>query len=378
MLVVCRRVALQPAHKRCPHALVAHKTFFCYNAGPGTPAHNVCVLPVEPVGIRHIVRWASDCVEAHGRCCTIGLAIKTENLAKVYSHDASGRPVGLIDLSFEVEEGQVFGLLGPNGSGKTTTLKLLLGLIMPTAGRGEIFGYPLGSNAYKERVGFLPEGPYFYEHLNGIELLKFYGSLFGMGGSQLSARIEELLHLVGMWDRRFIRVRDYSRGMRQRIGAAQSMINDPDLLFLDELTSGLDPIGAMDMHRLILDLREQGKTVFLCSHLLKDMEPLCDRVIILNAGEVCETGRVDELLRVEDEYRLLISNVSEELTQQLQAAEIPTEVVDGGRLSASFGDQSAALDAAQQAAAAGATIEELGVHQRTLEEVFIDAVGGNE
>ncbi len=199
-----------------------------------------------------------------------------------------------------------------------------------------------------------------------------------MCGSKLSARTEELLHLVGMWDRRFIRVRDYSRGMRQRIGAAQSLINDPDLLFLDELTSGLDPIGAMEMHELILDLRDQGKTVFLCSHLLKDMEPLCDRVIILNAGEVCEAGRVEDLLRVEDEYRLLISNVSDELAEQLQAAEIPTEVVAGGRLVASFGDQSAALDAAQEAAAAGATIEELGVHQRTLEEVFIEAVGGEK
>jgi ABC-2 type transport system ATP-binding protein len=338
----------------------------------------VCVIHVGIVTLRHVIRWAGDCVEAQRRCCTIGLAIKTEKLAKVYSHDATGRPVGLIDLSFEVEEGQVFGLLGPNGSGKTTTLKLLLGLIMPTSGTGEVFGYPLGSNAYKERVGFLPEGPYFYEHLNGIELLRFYGGLFGMGGSKLSSRIEELLHLVGMWDRRFIRVRDYSRGMRQRIGAAQSMINDPDLLFLDELTSGLDPIGAMEMHRLILNLRDEGKTVFLCSHLLKDMEPLCDRVIILNQGEVCETGRVDELLRIEDEYRLLLSNVSEELIQQLQAAEIATEVAEGGRLTAFFGDQSAALDVAQQAAAAGATIEDLGAHQRTLEEVFIDAVGGNE
>jgi len=254
----------------------------------------------------------------------------------------------------------------------------LLGLIFPTSGSGQIFGHPLGSNATKKRIGFLPEGPYFYEHLNGMELLSFYCTLFGMGGSRLAGRVEELLHLVGMWDRRFIRVRDYSRGMRQRIGAAQSMINDPDLLFLDELTSGLDPIGAMEMHRLILNLRDEGKTVFLCSHLLKDMEPLCDRVIILNQGEVCETGRVDELLRIQDEYRLLLSNVSEELIQQLQAAEIATEVAEGGRLTAFFGDQSAALDVAQQAAAAGATIEDLGAHQRTLEEVFIDAVGGNE
>ncbi len=311
------------------------------------------------------------------RCFAISLAIKTENLSKIYSQDATGRPVGLIDLSLEVEEGQIFGLLGPNGSGKTTTLKLLLGLIFPTRGSGQIFGLPLGSNATKERIGFLPEGPYFYEHLNGIELLSFYGTLFGMGGSRLAARIEELLHLVGMWDRRFIHVREYSRGMRQRIGAAQAMINDPDLLFLDELTSGLDPIGAMEMHELIMELRDRGKTIFLCSHLLKDMEPLCDRVSILNQGEMCQSGAVEDLLRVEDQYRLLISNCSDELTQQLQTSAQHTEAV-GNHFAAYYADQSGALAAAQEASAAGAVIEQLGAHHRTLEEVFIEAVGGEE
>ncbi len=314
---------------------------------------------------------------AVGRCWVIGLAIKTEKLSKVYTHDATGRPVGLMDLSLEVEEGQIFGLLGPNGSGKTTTLKLLLGLIFPTSGSGEIFGHPLGSNAYKERIGFLPEGPYFYEHLNGIELLQFYGALFGMGGSQLNARIEELLHLVGMWDRRFIRVRNYSRGMRQRIGAAQALINDPDLLFLDELTSGLDPIGAMEMHKLLMSLRDRGKTLFLCSHLLKDMEPLCDKVIILNQGRQCEMGRVDDLLRVEGQVRLELTGVSEEFAAKLKASADEVTVKDNVTV-ALFGTQSAALDAAQAAAAAGATIAHLGAHQRTLEEVFIAAVGGDE
>jgi len=324
-----------------------------------------------------IVKRPGKFARAAGRCFAISLAINTENLSKIYSRDATGRPVGLIDLSLEVEEGQIFGLLGPNGSGKTTTLKLLLGLVFPTSGSGQIFGYPLGSNATKERIGFLPEGPYFYEHLNGIELLSFYGTLFGMGGSRLEARIEELLHLVGMWDRRFIRVRDYSRGMRQRIGAAQAMINDPDLLFLDELTSGLDPIGAMEMHELIMQLRDRGKTIFLCSHLLKDMEPLCDRVVILDRGEMCQSGAVEDLLRVENQCRLLLSNSSEELHQKLQASAQRTEVV-GSHFEAYFTDQSAALAAAQEASAAGAVIEELGPHHRTLEEVFIEAVGGEK
>jgi ABC-2 type transport system ATP-binding protein len=312
-----------------------------------------------------------------GRCWIIGLAIETEKLSKVYTHDANGQPVGLIDLSLVVEEGQIFGLLGPNGSGKTTTLKLLLGLIFPTSGKGQVFGHPLGSNTYKQRIGFLPEGPYFYEHLNGVELLQFYGSLFGMGGSALSARIEELLKLVGMWDRRFIRVRDYSRGMRQRVGVAQALINDPDLLFLDELTSGLDPIGVVDMHRLLMDLRDMGKTLFVCSHLLKDMEPLCDRVIILNRGKECRTGTVDELLRVADQVRLVLSNWSDELKTQLAASAADCEVADK-QLTCHFQDQSQALAAATIAVEAGAVIEDLGARRRTLEEVFIEAVGGEE
>lgn len=312
-----------------------------------------------------------------GRCWIIGLAIQTENLSKVYAHDATGQPVGLIDLSLEVEEGQIFGLLGPNGSGKTTTLKLLLGLIFPTSGKGQVFGYPLGSNAYKQRIGFLPEGPYFYEHLNGIELLSFYGSLFGMGGSALSTRIGELLKLVGMWDRRFIQVRDYSRGMRQRVGVAQAMINDPDLLFLDELTSGLDPIGVMDMHKLLMELRDMGKTLFVCSHLLKDMEPLCDRVIILNNGSMCQMGSVEDLLRVPDQVKLVLSDWSEELGEKLRALAADTQV-DDKHLVAYFQDQTQALAAAQDATEAGAVIEEFGAHRRTLEEVFIEAVGGEE
>lgn len=311
------------------------------------------------------------------RCFAISLAIKTENLSKIYAKDTTGRPVGLLDLSLEVEEGEIFGLLGPNGSGKTTTLKLLLGLIFPTSGKGEVFGHPLGSNIYKERIGFLPEGPYFYEHLNGIELLQFYGGLFGMGGATLNKRVDELLELVGMWERRFIRIRDYSRGMRQRIGTAQAMINSPDLLFLDEMTSGLDPIGAMEMHTLLHRLRDEGKTLFLCSHLLKDMEPLCDRVIILNQGTTCQVGAVDELLRADNTYRLIVSGASDELKSELQTAASSTQT-NGGQFLAFFLQQDEAVAAAKKSSDAGALIEELGVYKRTLEEVFIEAVGGNK
>lgn len=285
--------------------------------------------------------------------------------------------MGLVDLSLEVEEGQIFGLLGPNGSGKTTTLKLLLGLIFPTSGSGEIFGHPLGSAAYKERVGFLPEGPYFYEHLNSVELLRFYGGLFGMSGTELESRIQHLLELVGMWERRRMRVRDYSQGMRQRVGAAQAMINDPDLLFLDELTSGLDPLGSIDMNEMVQNLRDEGKTIFLCSHLLKDMEPICDRVIILNEGEACKVGRVEDLLKVEGEYRMVVSEASEELVERLTEQALRTEQRAEGFVSY-YPDQQGVVAAADAATKAGGHIEDISVHQRTLEEVFIDAVGGRD
>ena len=217
-------------------------------------------------------------------------------MAKIYTHDLEGNPVGLIDLSLTVETGQIFGLVGPNGSGKTTTLKLLLGLVFPTSGSGEVFGYPLGNPTYKKRIGFVPEGPYFYDHLNAVELLRFYGSLFGMKGAVLAERIEYLLKLMDMWGRRDRKIVNYSRGMLQRIGLAQALLNDPDLIFMDEPTAGLDPIGAIQIREVIKRLRDEGKTIFLCSHLLKEMEPLCDTVAIFNRCVICNQGTMDDLL----------------------------------------------------------------------------------
>jgi len=287
-----------------------------------------------------------------------------------------GNPVGLIDLSLDVQEGQIFGLVGPNGSGKTTTIKLLLGLVFPTSGSGEIFGHPLGSLSYKQRIGFVPEGPYFYDHLNAVELLRFYGSLFGMGGAELEGRVEHLLKLVGMWGRRERKARNYSRGMLQRIALAQGLINDPDLLLADEPTAGLDPIGAIQIREVLIRLRDEGKTIFLCSHLLKEMEPLCDSVAILNQGVVCRHGSMEELLAGEDgRYVASFRRLGEGSRQQLQslAEQVETE---GEQYLATFLDQQSAAAAATAMIERGAELVEVAAQRLTLEDVFIEAVGG--
>jgi len=304
----------------------------------------------------------------------IALAIRTENLRKVYGHDAEGRDVGLLGLSLEVEPGQIFGLVGPNGSGKTTTLKLLLGLIFPDSGTGDILGIKIGDPSARERIGFLPEEPYYYDHLNALELLRFYGGLFGMGGAALEERIRELLELVGMWDRRFIRVRNYSRGMRQRIGVAQALINDPDLVFMDEPTSGLDPIGAMQIRQVIIKIRERGKTVFLCSHLLKEMEPLCDNVAILARGQLKALGHVGQLLAGEDQFMLTAQDVPPAIAEQLKSL-TDRASLEGHALTAYFADQAKALQGGNVVQQLGGTVTFIGPQRRSLEEVFIEKVG---
>lgn len=312
-----------------------------------------------------------------GGVWTIAFAIRTDKLRRVYGKDAEGRDVGLLDLSLEVAEGQIFGLVGPNGSGKTTTLKLLLGLIYPDSGGGEILGFKVGDPAYRERIGFLPEEPYYYDHLNAVELLQFYGGLFGMGGAALEARIKELLDLVDMWDRRYIRVRNYSRGMRQRIGVAQALINDPDLVFMDEPTSGLDPIGAMQIREVITKIRDRGKTVFLCSHLLKEMEPLCDNVAILARGQLKVSGSVTSLLTGDAQFMVTAEGLSEEGAKAV-AALTERSRMEGQALTAYFAQQADALKGAEAINAAGGRVTFLGPQRRSLEEVFIEKVMGEE
>ncbi len=327
-------------------------------------------------GLR-VWRVCSD-PESSGRCPNIALAIETQNLNKTYGVDSDGTAVGLLDLSLSVEEGQIFGLVGPNGSGKTTTLKLLLGLIFPTSGSAKVLGYPMGSPDYKERIGFVPEGPYFYDHLNAVELLAFYGGLFGLSGKELGTRTQELLELVGMWTRRHIRVRNYSRGMLQRVGVAQALLNDPDLVFMDEPTAGLDPSAQMQIRDVIFQIRERGKTVFLCSHLLKEMEPLANNIAILNRGKLVITGPMETVLSGEqDFYRLTAEHVDQSLADKVGAMAETAENA-AGVFRAKFGTQTAALEAAGVLDAGGALVTGLQPDRRSLEEVFIAAVKGEQ
>lgn len=229
------------------------------------------------------------------------VVIETRNLSKVY-RDFWGRKkvAALKSLDIEVRKGEIFGLLGPNGSGKSTTIKLILGLLFPTSGRVLVFDKDATETSKNERIGYLPEESYLYKFLTTDETLDFYGRLFDLSGAERKRRVDHLVNMVGLQNARHRQLREYSKGMTRRVGLAQALINDPDLILLDEPTTGLDPIGTREMKDLILNLRDQGKTILLCSHQLADVQDVCDRVAILHQGELKELGRVSDLLKVQD------------------------------------------------------------------------------
>ncbi|MDR0338097.1 MAG: ABC transporter ATP-binding protein [Planctomycetaceae bacterium] len=246
------------------------------------------------------------------------IVVETRNLTKVY-RDFWGRQKvrALKALDLTIHRGEVFGLLGPNGSGKTTTIKLLLGLLFPTSGDIFILGKSATDVAKNEKIGYLPEESYLYRFLNAEETLDFYGRLFNMSGAVRRQRIAQLISMVGLESARKRQLREYSKGMSRRIGLAQALINDPDLILLDEPTSGLDPIGTRNMKDLILDLKRQGKTVIMSSHLLADVQDVCDRIGILYQGELKELGRVEDLLKVSNETEIRVSGLSDNAKNQI-------------------------------------------------------------
>ena len=225
-------------------------------------------------------------------------AILVEGLTKTFKSGWPWRPPieALSGLSLSISRGEIYGFLGPNGAGKTTTLKILLGLMYATSGRVEILGRPAGDLEVRRRIGFLPEAPYFYDYLTAEEFLAFYGHLAGLERGELSQRIDHLLEVVGLSEARTRQLRKFSKGMLQRVGLAQALIHDPELVILDEPMSGLDPLGRKHVRDLILGLRDQGKTVFFSTHIIPDVEMICDRVGIIVQGKLLAAGRVDELV----------------------------------------------------------------------------------
>jgi len=247
-------------------------------------------------------------------------AVEVENLTKVFPLGLGKNYVMAVDnLSFHVEAGEVYGLIGPNGSGKSTTMKVVLGLMAASKGSAKVFGLDSGDIRARNEIGFLPENPYFYKHLSGAETLRFYGKLCGLSGKGLKNRIEELLDLVGLTEAASRRLGGYSKGMLQRIGLAQSLIQNPRLIILDEPTAGVDPVGSRQIRDLIMKLRDEGYTIFLCSHLLEQVQEVCDRVGIIFQGRMRREGSLAELVAIEDQVSLTLQGASPALLAEIEA-----------------------------------------------------------
>jgi len=245
-------------------------------------------------------------------------AVAVTNLTKVFPIPFRRQTVTAVkDLTLSVAAGQIYGLLGPNGSGKSTTLKMILGLVSPTRGTAKIFGRDSRNVASHEAVGFLPESPYFYKYLSGEETLRFYGQLCGLGGRTLERRIAELLGLVGLTSAGGRRLAGYSKGMLQRIGLAQALVQEPSLVILDEPTAGVDPAGAREIRDLILALKQRGITVLLSSHLLSQVQDICDRVGILAGGVLVREGALDELLTIQNQTEFIVEGGPPDLDQRI-------------------------------------------------------------
>ena len=308
------------------------------------------------------------------------LVVQTEQLCKVFHVGFWGKKVTAVDrLNLDVRRGEVFGFLGPNGAGKTTTIKILMGLIYPTTGIARLFGHAVGDLYVKTKLGFLPESPYFYDYLTSREFLRFYGHLFGLSGSCLAKRIDELLELVGMTAAADLQLRKFSKGMLQRIGIAQALVNDPELVVLDEPMSGLDPIGRKEIRDLILRLKESGKTVLFSSHILHDAEVLCDRVAMILKGRLVACGRVTDLIDqgVNTQVELVIDRLTPEGLSHLRPL---TEkiVTQGDRMLVVLKNQQQVDGALDIIRAAKAHLVSLNPHKASLEDLFIREVKGQQ
>ncbi|MCH8082858.1 MAG: ABC transporter ATP-binding protein [Myxococcales bacterium] len=277
-------------------------------------------------------------------------------------------------ISFRVREREIFGFIGPNGAGKTTTLKVLMGLIRPTSGQASILGHDVSEVAFRRQIGFLPEQPYFYDYLTGCELLRFYAKLSGVSPRRREGRVTELLELVGLSEAGKTRLRNYSKGMLQRIGIAQALVHDPQVVFLDEPMSGLDPVGRKEVRDIILRLRTEGKTVFMNTHILSDVEMVCDRVAIIANGKIRYEGAIDEYLDAgEPEADLVFANLSAEAAVRLEERFGARLRGHGERIELRIAEKDAS-EVLRVALDASAEVISVTPHRVSLESIFLSTV----
>jgi len=299
----------------------------------------------------------------------LGAAIETRQLTKTYKSRALGK-INVVDhLDLQVEEGEIFGFLGPNGAGKTTTIKMLLGIIYPTSGEGYVLGREIGDMDVHRVISYLPERPYYYEHMTGMEILKFYGSLFGINDKDKFQKLLEKVNLAGDASKT---ISQYSKGMQQRIGLAQSLLNDPKLLFLDEPTGGLDPIAHTEIRDLILQFRDEGRTVFISSHELSEVERICDRVAIINKGKIERQGSLEDLLRGGR-----IEIIADGLTQQFADSVRNSDAIvsfHNGRLIVDMTEDSDVNSLIDGIRTSKGHIISIVPRRRRLEDLFIETV----
>jgi ABC-2 type transport system ATP-binding protein len=308
------------------------------------------------------------------------VVIRTEGLSKTYRTGFwKTKPVLALDnLNLEVFENEIFGCLGPNGAGKSTTLKLLMSLIYPTAGRAEILGESVLNLAARRHIGYLPESPYFYEYLTAEEFLTYYGSLFGFSKSELKSRVDHFLKLTDVFHARKLQLRKFSKGMLQRVGIAQAILGDPKVVFLDEPMSGLDPIGRREVRNLILQLKREGKTIFFSTHILNDVETLCDRIAILNRGTIIGSGPLSELFDQEVSHiEVVTSGIPADRLRELAGPEVSiSQSGSTSRLELPAEAHVSAIIAAIEHASG--RIISINPVRQTMEDYFLKLVGKPE